>query len=127
MSGSSPLAIRAQVKAEVEALHGRKADAMRAATQAQRRELEDICARMHVAVPAMPPTPWPAPDTAPSGPALCAQVRSAQFPIQQPWRPQLRHMPRLSVQSCHELCYYSQRSRAQRVWGICPHRIHTQD
>ena len=62
------------MKAEVEALHGRKADAMRAATQAQRRELEDICARMHVAAPAMPPTPSPVPDAAMSGAALCAQV-----------------------------------------------------
>ena len=69
--------MHAQVRAEVEALHARKADVMRAATQAQRRELEDICARMRMAVPPAPPTPRDAPDAALSGAALCAQVTSA--------------------------------------------------
>ena len=99
-SGSSHLAAHAQVKAEVDALHGRKADVMRAATQAQRRELEDICARMHMAVPPLPPTPSPAPHPALSGAALCVQARPTCLLLRWPQWPQLGHMPRLSVQSC---------------------------
>ena len=64
----------AQVKAEIEALHGRKAEAMRAMTQAQRRELEDICAASHMAVPPMPPAP--SAEAGLSGAALCDQVGS---------------------------------------------------
>ena len=60
------------MKAEIEALHGRKAEAMRAAMQAQRRELEDICAASHMAVPPMPPAS--SAEAGLSGAALCAQV-----------------------------------------------------
>jgi hypothetical protein len=62
-----------QVRAEIEALQGRKAEAMRAATLAQRRELEDICAAARMAPPPMPPAPTA--DIALSGAAICAQVR----------------------------------------------------
>ena len=61
-----------QVRAEIEALQGRKAEAMRAATLAQRRELEDICAAARMAPPPMPPALVA--DTALSGAAICAQV-----------------------------------------------------
>lgn len=63
---------RVQVRAEIEGLQGRKAEAMRAATLAQRRELEDICAAARMAPPPMPPAPTA--DTALSGAAICAQV-----------------------------------------------------
>lgn len=62
----------AQVRAEIEALHGRKAEAMRAAMQAQRRELEDICAASHMAVPPLPPAP--SSEAGLPGAALCGQV-----------------------------------------------------
>lgn len=64
------------MKAEIEVLHGRKAEAMRAATQAQRRELEDICMASHMAVPPMPHAP--SADAALSGAALCTQVPPAR-------------------------------------------------
>ncbi|CAL5229870.1 g13281 [Coccomyxa viridis] len=61
-----------KVKAEIEALHGRKAEAMRAMTQAQHRELEDICTASHMAVPPLPSTP--SAEAGLSGAALCDQV-----------------------------------------------------
>ena len=60
------------MKAEIEALHGRKAEAMRAMTQAQHRELEDICTASHMAVPPLPSTP--SAEAGLSGAALCDQV-----------------------------------------------------
>ena len=68
-----------QVKAEIEALHGRKAEAMHAATQAQRRELEDICAASHMSVPTVPPAA--SAEAGLSGAALCAQVGARYTPL----------------------------------------------
>lgn len=71
----SCIIIWTQVKAEIEVLHSRKAEVMRAVTQAQCRELEDICAAARMAAPPLPACP-PAPEAAaaPSGAALCAQA-----------------------------------------------------
>ena len=60
------------MRAEIEALHRRKAEAMRAAMQAQRRELEGICAASHMAVPPLPPAP--SSEAGLPGAALCGQV-----------------------------------------------------
>ncbi len=70
------------MKAEIEALHGRKAEAMRSMTQAQRRELEDICVASHMAVPPMPPAP--STEAGLSGAALCDQVGSHTSQLQAP-------------------------------------------
>jgi hypothetical protein len=64
--------VRAQARGEVARLTGCKAALMRDLIAAKRRELADVCAQAHMAVPPLPPLP--ADDADRDAAAICSQV-----------------------------------------------------
>jgi len=64
--------VRAQARGEVKRLTGCKAALMRDLIAAKRRELADVCAQAHMAVPPLPPLP--ADDADGDAAAICSQV-----------------------------------------------------